>query len=165
VADTTKPLLRELRWRTDRDAILGFQAEIYETNFPGFRMNPTFLRDYEQQLRQALRHPSEHLMVLQDGEGVCGFLWVALINTMVEPFVGYIKNVYVAPRLRGKGYGRMLLAAADQWFRNRGCAKASLDASACNPRAVEVYEAAGYATVRMRMEKPLTSESELGSGF
>jgi ribosomal protein S18 acetylase RimI-like enzyme len=154
------PHLREFRWRTDRDAVLGFQAEIYEMNFPGFRIHAAFLRDYEQQLRQSLRHPSEHLMVLEDGEGLCGFLWVALINTMVEPFVGYIKNIYVAPRLRARGYGRMLLSAADQWFRSRGCTKASLDASACNGRAVAVYEAAGYAAVRVRMEKPLKAEDE-----
>jgi len=156
------PHLREFRWRTDRDPVLGFQAEIYETNFPGFQINPAFLRDYEQQIRQALRHPSEHLLVLEDGEGVCGFLWVALINTMVEPFVGYIKNIYTAPRVRGRGYGRMLLAAADDWFRSRGCTKASLDASVCNGRAVTIYEAAGYSAVRVRMEKSLTSTEETG---
>jgi ribosomal protein S18 acetylase RimI-like enzyme len=160
-----KPQLREFRWRTDRDAVLGFQTEIYEINFPGFRMNPGFLRDYEQQIRQALRHPSEHLMVLEDDEGLCGFLWVALINTMVEPFVGYIKNIYVAPRLRGRGYGRMLLAAADQWFRSRGCTKASLDASTCNARAVSIYETAGYQAVRLRMEKPLSDDPTTESGW
>ena len=159
-----KPQLREFRWRTDRDAVLGFQTEIYEINFPGFRMNPGFLRDYEQQIRQALRHPSEHLMVLEDEEGLCGFVWVSLITTMVEPFVGYIKNIYVAPRLRGRGYGRLLLSAADEWFRDRGCTKASLDASVCNPRAIAVYETNGYVAVRLRMEKKLDGAGELPPG-
>jgi len=158
------PHLRELRWRTDRAAVLSFQAEIYESNFPGFSISHVFLRDYEQQLRKALRHPGEHLMVLEDPEGVCGFLWVALITTMVEPFVGYIKNIYVAPRLRGKGYGRLLLAAADEWFRNHGCQKATLDASACNPRVLEVYRAAGYLPARYRMEKALNGDDEAELG-
>ncbi|MEN6641117.1 MAG: GNAT family N-acetyltransferase [Armatimonadia bacterium] len=148
------PHVREMNWRTDRAAVLGFQAEIYETNFPGFRMNQMFLRDYEQQLRRALKHPGEYLMVLEDDDGsVCGFLWAALITTMVEPFVGYIKNIYVAPQLRGKGLGRLLLETADEWFRSNGCTKASLDASLCNTRAIDLYQASGYEPIRYRMEK------------
>lgn len=159
------PQLREFRWRTDRDAVLGFQTEIYETNFPGFRMTPSFLRDYEQQIRQALRHPSEHVMVLEDEQGICGFLWVCLINTMVEPLVGYIKNLYVVPRLRGQGYGRLLLSTAEDWFRRQGCHRAALDASVCNPRAVSVYEAGGYVPARLRMEKTLEPRDEPKLGW
>lgn len=147
------PRLREFRWRTDREAVLSFQAEIYEKNFPGFQMSPGFLRDYEAQIRQADRHAGEHMFVLEDEHGLCGFIWIALITTMVEPFVGYIKNIYVSPRLRGAGYGKKLLDAADDWFRRSGCTKASLDASICNARAVEIYQAAGYEPVRYRMEK------------
>ena len=144
--------LREFRWRTDRDAVLDFQTEIYELNFPGFRMDMHFMRGYEQQIRQATRHPGEHLLVLEDEHGICGFLWIALIATMVEPFVGYIKNIYVAPRLRGRGYGKMLLEAAEKWFKQKGCTKAALDASVCNAHAVGIYEAAGYEPERYRME-------------
>ena len=126
------PQLREFRWRTDKDAVLGFQTEIYELNFPGFRMAPGFLRDYEQQIKTATRHPGEHLVVLEDEEGVCGFIWIALITTMVEPFVGYIKNVYVASRLRGQGCAKQLLEAADVWFKSHACTKVALDASVCN---------------------------------
>ncbi len=158
-----EPYLREFRWRTDHEAVLSFQKEVYETNFPGFRMSPVFLRDYEQQLRQALRHPSEKLYVLEDEQGVCGFLWLALITTMVEPLVGYIKNIYVAPRRRGQGYAKMMLEEAERWFRARGCDKAALDASVCNARAVEIYLQAGYHIARYRMEKNLlpTDEMEL----
>lgn len=147
--------IRELNWRTDREAVLEFQTEIYESNFPGFQMNPLFIRDYEQQIRRALRHPGEHLLVLEDEHGLCGFLWISLITTMIDPFVGYIKNIYVAPRLRGQRQGLRLLQAADEWFRRSGCTKASLDASLCNRRAVELYQAYGYEPVRYRMEKTL----------
>jgi ribosomal protein S18 acetylase RimI-like enzyme len=156
------PTLREFRWRTDRDEVLGFQAEIYETNFPGFQVGQAFLRDYEAQIRKALRHPGERLMVLADEDGLCGFMWLALVTTMVEAFVGYIKSIYIAPRLRSKGYARMMLSAADEWFRQQGCRKASLDASACNPHAIDVYEAAGYQPVRYRMEKALGAEGDEG---
>ena len=158
------PRLREFRWRTDKDAVLNFQGEIYEGNFPGFRMSPEFLRDYETQIRKADRHPAERIFVLEDDEGLCGFIWVALITTMVEAFVGYVKNVYVAPRRRGQGCGKVLLDAADDWFRRNGCTKASLDASVCNSRAVEVYQAAGYEPVRYRMEKVYGAPTGMNEG-
>lgn len=145
--------LRPLNWRTDRVAVMSFQKEIYETNFPGFQITPTFLRDYEYQLKQATRSPAERMLVLEDDEGICGFIWMALVTTMVDPLVGYIKNIYVAPRLRNQGWGQQLLAAADEWFQGHGCPRAALDASVCNQHAVRTYLKWGYEPARYRMEK------------
>lgn len=147
------PQIRTMNWRTDRAAVLAFQKEVYETNFPGFRMTVSFLRDYEAQLRQALRSQMERILVLEDEEGVCGLIWLSLITTMVEPLVGYIKNIYVAPRRRGEGWARALLEEADRWFQQNGCPKAALDATIANERAVQTYLRAGYVPARYRMEK------------
>ena len=150
------PRIREFRWPADRDAVLHFQYEVYETNFPGFVVTERFLRDYAAQLRAAARSPYEKMYVLEDDAGrVCGFLWIEVRATMVDPIVGYIKNVYVAPELRGQGYGKMLLEVAERWFRSQGCRKATLDVSVCNERAVRLYESMGYCPARYRMEKPL----------
>jgi ribosomal protein S18 acetylase RimI-like enzyme len=140
-------------WRTDRAAVMSFQKDVYETNFPGFHMTAGFLRDYEHQLKQAVRSQMERVVVLEDDRGVCGMLWLSLISTMVEPMVGYIKNIYVAPRLRGAGWGRALLDEADRWFQQHGCQKAALDATIANVRAVRTYLRAGYEPARYRMEK------------
>jgi putative acetyltransferase len=72
---------------------------------------------------------------------------------MVDPLVGYVKNIYIAPEVRGQGYAKMLLEAADEWFRFRGCTKATLDVSVCNEEAVSLYQSAGYEIIRHRMEK------------
>ena len=150
------PRIREFRWPADRDAVLRFQYEVYETNFPGFVVTDRFLRDYAAQMRAAARSPYEKMYVLEDDTGrVCGFLWVEVRATMVDPIVGYVKNIYVAPELRGLGYGRMLLEVAEQWFRSQGCRKSTLDVSVCNERALRLYRAAGYRATRYRMEKPL----------
>ncbi len=135
--------------------MLSFQYEVYETNFPGFKVTGSFLRDYARQLQQAARSPYEKMYVLDDSGRVCGFLWLELRATMVDPLVGYIKNIYVAPDLRGQGYGKLLLQVADEWFRRQGCTKATLDVSVCNERAVKLYEKAGYVVTRYRMEKRL----------
>jgi len=149
------PMIREFNWRQDRRAVLSFQREVYERNFPGFTVDKAFLRDYASQLRRAISSWSEQMWVLEaDGE-LCGFVWVALISTLIDPCVGYIKNVYVVPHLRGQGWGKALLSTAEQWSADQGAAKVVLDASACNQEAVGLYSAQGYEIVRHRMEKGL----------
>ncbi len=146
--------LRKLNWRRDRAAVLGFQYEIYETNFPGCIVDDTFIRDYSLTLRDALRNPNDSLLVLEKDGQVVGFVWMSLVSTLLDTCVGYIKNIYVARELRGRGYGRMLLEAADEWFQTHGATKATLDASVDNEQAVGLYEHVGYRTTRLRMEKP-----------
>jgi ribosomal protein S18 acetylase RimI-like enzyme len=148
--------VRTLDFNRDAEAVLRFQVEIYERNFPGFRVTESFLRDYRKQLRRASRQWSEGLFVLDDGENARGFLWVGLVGTMVAPSVGYIKNLYVDPTLRGQGWARVLLGMAEKWVSDKGATEIELDASVCNPEAVRLYEAAGYETQRLRMAKDLT---------
>lgn len=144
---------RKFDWREDRDAVLSFQYEIYETNFEGCSVDDGFLYDYSLALRQAARNPTENLLVLEQAGEVVGFLWLSLMSTLVDECVGYIKNIYVVPELRGLGCGRYLLQLADNWFQSNGASKATLDATACNERAVGLYSNCGYDIVRYRMEK------------
>ncbi len=145
--------LRKLNWRRDQADVLSFQYEIYETNFPGCTVDDAFIRDYSLTLRDALKDPNDNLLVLERGGQVVGFIWMSLVSTLLDTCVGYIKNIYVARELRGRGYGRMMLEAADEWFQMHGATKATLDASAGNKQAVGLYECVGYRTTRFRMEK------------
>ena len=147
--------IRQFDLCRDLQAVLQFQHEIYERNFPGLEVNQKFLNDFARQLRVADRSPAERLWVLEIADQIRGFMWGALITSMIDEFVGYIKNVYVAPELRGQGYGHRLLETAEEWFRAEGAPKAALDASVCNQQALSFYAKAGYCTERLRMEKPL----------
>ncbi len=147
-------IIRELNWRTDRDAVLQFQRDTYELNFPGFVADQGFLRAYERDLRQAQRSGRQVVWVVEREGRLCGFLWLSLVATMVDPCVGFVNNLYVAPEERGRGLGRLLVQKADEWFRGQGVAKAQLTASAHNAAALRLYESAGYHTIRVRMEKP-----------
>ena len=146
-------VFREFDWRRDKDPVVQFQIDQYELNFPGFKVTPGFLRAFTQELRDADRSRDEALFVLERDGQVCGFLWLSLIPTMTEPYVGFIKNIYLLPSQRGKGLGRLLLERADEWFLNRGVRKAQLTASTVNETAIKLYEKAGYETIRVRMEK------------
>ena len=149
------PTITPLNWRQHSRDVLDFQREIYELNFPGFLADRQFIREYADHLRRAVGKPDEGVFVLEVDRRARGFLWVALISTMVEPCVGYIKNIYVAPELRSHGYGRQLMQFAEAWCIRKGVSRITLDASCCNQRAVGIYREAGYEVVRLRMEKHL----------
>ena len=147
--------IRAFRWHRDREAVLGFQREIYEGNFAGLTVTGEFLENYGRSLREAAGEPNEGLFVLEAEGQVRGFLWVAVVSSLVNPWSGYLKNLYVAPELRGQGWGRALLAHADEWLRARGVARVELDCTVGNERAQHLYESCGYEATRLRMAKRL----------
>lgn len=161
-APLREPRLRPFNLRRDLEAVLDFQYEVYEINFPGFRVERLFREEYARDLRRAARDPHEALFVLEEGGRLCGFIWGALMTTLVDPRVGYIKNVYVAPHLRGSGQAERMMVAIEQWLFEVGAEKVMLDASTCNPRAVRFYERMGYVTERVRMVKRRMDEDEFG---
>jgi len=148
-----EPTVRRFNVRRDLDAVLDFQYEVYETNFPGFRVDRAFREEYGRDLRRAARDSREALMVLEQDGRLCGFIWGALMSTLVDARVGHIKNVYIAPHLRGSGQARRLMAAIEQWLFDEGADKIMLDASTCNPRALAFYQKLGYEVERVRMVK------------
>lgn len=152
--------LKPFNWRDHGQRVLQFQYEVYERNFPGFRVTPGFLADYERQLRQALRNPFEGLWVLEESGEVVGFVWGAIMTTLVEERLGYIKNLYVSPAARGQGYGAQLLEVAEDWMRTMDCPRVALDVTAENRTAVALYQRCGYAIQRHRMEKDLNRPEE-----
>ena len=154
--------IKAFNWRDHGPPVLRFQFEVYERNFQGFRVTQAFLADYERQLRQALRNPFEGLWVLEEGGEVVGFVWAAIMATLVDERLGYIKNLYVTPRVRGQRYGERLLAAAEEWMRQSGCPRAALDVTVDNETAVALYRRSGYCLKRYRMEKDLTVREEEG---
>jgi len=147
--------VRKFSFGRDVEDVLRFQVEIYETNFAGFKVTESFLRDYRRQLRRAARQWNEGLFVLDEDGRPRAFVWVGLISTMVNPCVGYIKNIYVDADLRRKGWGRELLRLVEIWCRERGATSIELDATVENEQAVALYERAGYETRRLRMVRDL----------
>lgn len=149
----SEPRLRRFNLRRDLDAVLDFQFEVYEVNFPGFHVDRAFRADYTRDIRRAAGDPTEMMFVLeQDGE-LCGFIWGSLMSTLVDSRVGYIKNVYLAAHLRGSGQAVRLMQILEDWFWDQGAEKIMLDASMVNERAVAFYEKVGYDIERVRMVK------------
>lgn len=84
--------------------------------------------------------PEGHLMAMM-GERCVGQLELQVPYGMS---VGYVNLFYVAPGVRGRGYGRMLQARAEQYFRSWEAREIELHVSPRNVGAVRFYEAVGY---------------------
>jgi aminoglycoside 6'-N-acetyltransferase I len=75
--------------------------------------------------------------------------------------VGYIEAWYVDPDVRRTGVGRALLAAAEDWARERGYTEMASDALLDNHVSHRAHERAGYVEVDrvVQFRKPLYDES------
>jgi ribosomal protein S18 acetylase RimI-like enzyme len=58
---------------------------------------------------------------------------------------GWVYYVSVDPECRGKGYGRIIMAAAEQWLRERGIQKLMLLVRRDNTKVQAFYETLDYS--------------------
>lgn len=61
--------------------------------------------------------------------------------------VAYVEGWYVKPRIRRKGVGRALIAAAEEWAREQGCIEFASDTWIENDSSRRAHEAAGFEEV------------------
>jgi ribosomal protein S18 acetylase RimI-like enzyme len=70
-----------------------------------------------------------------------------LVGTVMAGYDGHrgaINYVGVDPELRRRGYGRRLMAAAEELLRQRGCPKINLHVRTSNTGVIAFYERLGY---------------------
>lgn len=84
--------------------------------------------------------------VVGDGEG--GLAGYAFCSCVAED--GEILNVAVAPALRRRGIGRVLIDACLAWLAERGAAKVFLEVRRSNEAAISMYGGYGFETVGLR---------------
>jgi len=61
--------------------------------------------------------------------------------------VGYLEGWYVVPGARGRGVGRALVAAAEDWARARGCREFASDTVIDNDASAAAHRALGFTEV------------------
>ena len=61
--------------------------------------------------------------------------------------IAYLEGWYVAPAARGRGIGRALVEAAEQWGRKQGCNEFASDVQPDNRGSIAAHRALGFEDV------------------
>ena len=77
--------------------------------------------------------------------GTLGSRLVATVIAGYEGHRGWINYLAVDPEVRGRGYGRDLMAHAETRLKNLGCPKINLQVRSSNVGAIAFYERIGYS--------------------
>lgn len=89
--------------------------------------------------RKVLVQPELFLVGVTDGAVM------ASVMAGYEGHRGWMNYLAVAPRFRGRGFGRILVEHVERALLERGCPKVNLQVRASNPEAVAFYRRLGYA--------------------
>ena len=93
--------------------------------------------------RNALCSSSSNVLVgEEEGKSIVGTVLVGY-----DGHRGWLYYVAAEPHLQGRGIGRMMVEAAEQWLRDRGVSKAQLLVRDTNTKVVSFYEHLGFAPV------------------
>ncbi|TDO29220.1 aminoglycoside 6'-N-acetyltransferase [Sediminibacterium goheungense] len=89
--------------------------------------------------------------LLQEENDYIGFIE---LNTRVDYVEGsddapvaYIEGIYIHPAYRHKGYGRLLIAAAEAWAKTRGLTQLCSDTEIENDESIGFHKANGFMEV------------------
>jgi ribosomal protein S18 acetylase RimI-like enzyme len=91
------------------------------------------------------------------GGQVAGLVSLAEREHFTREMDAYIGELVVAAAVEGRGCGRALMAAAEEWAAGRGLAHITLETGADNHRARRFYERAGFQEEDIRLTKPVQS--------
>lgn len=91
------------------------------------------------------------VIVAEDGDarsvGLVELSLRAYAEGCVSDNVGYVEGWYVEPDVRGRGVGRALIRAAEEWARNEGCTELASDAQLDDTASAAAHKAVGFADV------------------
>ena len=108
----------------------------------------------ESLLPKGLQTQDHYIYTLVDGEQTVGMIWLkAQLDRAVKS--GFIFDVMVDEKFRGKGYGRQLMSLIEEKAREMGLKSIGLHVFAYNQVAKHLYESLGYEVSSLNMIKKL----------
>lgn len=90
-------------------------------------------------LDRAMNGPSSTVLALMDGQVLHG---TAMVGH--DGHRGWVYYLAVSPTLQGRGLGRQLMLACEQWVRDQGIPKIQLMVRTTNAAVLGFYAALGY---------------------
>jgi ribosomal protein S18 acetylase RimI-like enzyme len=125
-----------------------------------FRDAPGLPRS-ERFLREVMRAQDQAVLVAEGNDGqLLGLVHVQVFDTPSEPQMvqrrrGHVEDLVVDAAYRRTGIGRALMAAAEEWCRDRGAFQLVLTVWTGNEEAERFYAELGYRPLSQVLGKPL----------
>jgi ribosomal protein S18 acetylase RimI-like enzyme len=145
---------------SDRSFILGITPRLAQGfELPPWRTEREIVDAESATLERALRPGTERaaLLVAEDTEGrPGGYVYVNVETDYFGRTHAHIEILAVSSAAEGRGAGRTLVEAAEEWARSERLDLITLNVFANNQRARSVYQRLGYAPETLHYVKPLT---------
>ena len=97
---------------------------------------------------QIMAEPDAAFFLAEDGEQALGFAQCQLRHDYVEGTesspVGYLEGIFVKESHRGRGLASGLLAACENWARDRGCREFASDCELDNTGSLQFHLNLGF---------------------
>ena len=111
-------------------------------------------REFEEDLPQGVETKSQYLYTIFDGQQSVGMIWLSANPNDAAPS-GFISELYVDEKYRGKGYGKQAMLLIEEKARELGLKSIGLHVFGINQTARNLYEAVGYEVTSLNMKKIL----------
>jgi ribosomal protein S18 acetylase RimI-like enzyme len=92
-------------------------------------------------------------VVIDESGREVGWLWLGA--SPQDPAAGFLFDIIIDVTVRGRGYGRATMHAAEDFFLAQGKARISLDVADGNDTARTLYDSMGYLPIMTSMSKAL----------
>ncbi|MGZ5922353.1 MAG: N-acetyltransferase family protein [Rhizomicrobium sp.] len=155
-------MIRAARLPDDEPAILSFiwGLQKFENAFESNRrLDPAFAAEHwaDVQVQAAARGA---IFIAESGGQPVG--WAFVLEEPGDLFVaekerrhGFVAELFVEPQARGRGNGRALIAACEDWTRARGMAVLIIGVLSGNGKAAAMYQRDGFAPYNLFLRKYL----------
>ena len=123
-------------------------------------LKENYREDYFAYLMGEIEKHEGKMFLAKGAEGVVGFVVCKIFQgggeqdiTTSCPKIGFISDLVVTQKERGKGIGGALLTAAEKYFTERECVYTQLEVFAPNMNARRLYEKFGFETNCLYLSK------------
>ncbi len=126
----------------DRDVWLDMRGELWPDS------RETHAGEVDRFFSGQSRDPLAVLIARDEAGRACGFAELS-IRSYAEGCstdnVAFLEGWFVVPEARGRGVGRALVAACEEWARSQGCSEFASDAQPDNETSIAAHLALGFS--------------------
>jgi ribosomal protein S18 acetylase RimI-like enzyme len=143
---------------SDHKEIISLIPRFSDFPLPEWRKAEDISNKTTKLIEESITELSEHsvLLIAEENQKVLGF---ALLQTRKDFFTdeshGYVSDIAVKKEVEGRGVGRLLLEAAENWSKDKGFRLLVLHVLIGNERAKRIYEKSGFQSDNIQLAKLL----------